>query len=180
MQFYPPKQCVKQALTAGLLAAMVLPFVPCASLADSFVLSEGTPVRLKLTQTLTSSKNKEGDPIHLKVIDDILDTEGETVLIQAGSDAWGTISEAIKKGRMGGKGELALTIDGAKAINQATVPLRATISREGHTKLGTVVALSVLVTPLFLLMRGKDAKILAGTPLSAYIDRDTRIALPPP
>lgn len=161
-----------------LLAALLIGMFPGVVLAEQFTLEEGTPVRLKLVNTVTSSKAHEGDEVSFKVIDDILAIDGKTVLIPAGSSAWGSVTEANKRGRIGGKGELALIIEGAQAANGKTVPLRASISREGHSKLGTVIALSLLVTPLFLFMRGKDAKIHAGAQLSAYIDRDSIIDIP--
>jgi hypothetical protein len=166
----------KRALSV-LLAINLMGIFPGVGLAETYSVDEGTPVRLALTQTVNSSKNKEGDRVEFKIIDDILALDGRTVLIEAGTIAWGSISEATKRGRIGNKGELALQVIGTKAVNGATIPLRASISREGQNKLGTVVALSVLISPLFLFMRGKDAKILAGTELSAYVDRSTPVEL---
>lgn len=164
-----------KAIALTLMTTFLMGMIPQSLLAEELSLEEGTPVRLKLVDTVTSSRNKEGDKITLKVVDDILALDGKTVLVQAGADAWGTVVEVSKRGRIGSKGELSLTIDGVKAVNGQKVPLRASINRQGSSQLGTVVALSLLVTPLFLLMRGKDAKIVAGTQLSAYIDRNTLI-----
>ncbi len=153
-------------------------FFPMHASAVPYPLDEGTPIRLRLAETVKSSKSREGDKVKLKVVEDVFATDGKTILIQAGTEAWGSVVEVEKRGRLGNKGTLALMIEGTRAVNGRTVPLRASINREGQSKLGTVVALSLIVTPLFLFMRGKDAKILAGTELSAYIDRDTVVDLP--
>lgn len=150
---------------------------PGACLAASYTVEEGTPLRLRLDQTINSSKNKEGDRVDFKVIEDVMALDGKTVLIKAGTPAWGTIVEANKRGRIGGKGELALQVVGTKAVNGKVVPLRASITREGQSKIGTVVALSLFVSPLFLFMRGRDAKVLAGAEISAYVDRNTQVEI---
>jgi len=147
--------------------------------ADQIVLAEGTPVQLKFRDTVSSGKNQPGDTINLVVLEDILADDGKTVLVKAGSAAWGTVADCKKRGMIGSKGELAISIDGTKAIDGKKIPLRANISREGQSRLGATVALSLIVTPLFLLMKGKDAKMLANVRVSAFVDRDTLITANP-
>ena len=43
-----------------------------------------------------------------------------------------------------------------------------------------MIAGTVLLSPLFLLMRGKDVTIEKGTALTVYVDGDREISLPPP
>ena len=47
--------------------------------------------------------------------------------------------------------------------------------KKGDDKTGTVIALTVLVSPLFLLKHGKDAKIKAGTKIKVYTDEEKKI-----
>jgi len=59
------------------------------------------------------------------------------------------------------------------------VRLRASSARKGEDKTGTVVVGTVLLSPLFLLMRGKDVTIERGTALTVYVDGDREISLTP-
>lgn len=156
---------------ASLLAFSISFALPFQVFADSLKLEEGEQVRLKLLDTLSSGTNHAGDSVAFQVIDDITAPDG-TVLIKAGTGAWGSVTNAEERGRMGEKGELSLAISGTKAVDGKKVALRASLNRDGKGKLGSVIALSLIVTPLFLLMRGKDAKIPAGSQLTAYIDRE--------
>jgi hypothetical protein len=57
------------------------------------------------------------------------------------------------------------------------IHIRGTKGREGDSRTGTAVALTVLFGPIGLIKHGKNVEIAAGTPLTAYIDQD--IWLPP-
>ena len=167
-------------LTALLMSGLFAAILPLQAMAQDLLLTEGTPIRLKLVDSLSSGKNRTGDSINFTVSDDVMADDGTTVLIKAGAPAWGTVSDCQKRAMMGQKGELSISIDGTKSVDGKKVPLRANVSRDGNSKLGATVALSLIVTPLFLLMKGKDAKIPAGTQISGYIDRDTTIAVAAP
>ena len=52
------------------------------------------------------------------------------------------------------------------------VRLRGTKGKEGESKTGATVALTVIFGPIGLIKHGKDVDIPAGTPLTAYIDQD--------
>jgi hypothetical protein len=73
---------------------------------------------------------------------------------------------------------LNFSIDHVKAPDGANVRLRASSARKGEDKTGTVIVGTVLLSPLFLIMRGKDVSILKGTNVIAYVDGDREIALP--
>jgi hypothetical protein len=62
-------------------------------------------------------------------------------------------------------------------VGSAKVHLRGTKGGEGKSGTGGAIALSLLVSPLFLLMHGKQIKVAKGTPLHAYVSDD--ISLPP-
>jgi hypothetical protein len=109
------------------------------------------------------------------VVDDVLGADEKTILIKAGTPAWGSISNLEERGHMGEKGQLSLSIEGTKSVDGKKIPLRAAVNRDGKAKLGTVIALSFIVTPLFLFMRGKDATIAAGTQVNTYVDRDMHV-----
>ncbi len=160
------------AFTYGVLA-------PLQVLADPIKLEEGAPVRLKLLDSISSGTNHEGDSVSFRVIDDVMAADGKTILIKSGAPAWGMVSKLEGRGCLGEKGQLSLAVEGAKSIDGKKIPLRAAVNREGKGQLGPVIALSVVICPLFLLMRGKDATIPAGTQISAYVDRDSLVEVTP-
>ncbi|MFI4974499.1 MAG: hypothetical protein ACHP84_08175 [Caulobacterales bacterium] len=64
-------------------------------------------------------------------------------------------------------------------IGDTKVHLRANKSQEGKSTQSTTIVLSLLVSPLFLLMHGKDATIPKGQAVVGYVDSDVDIAATP-
>lgn len=162
-------------LTISLLLTSTL-----AAMAEPLNLPEGTTVRLKTINSISSSNSQEGASVNFQVMDDVTAPDNKTVLLKAGSSAWGQVTNAKKRGRIGSGGELAITVEGSTAVDGTKIPLRANLKREGQEKQGASIALSFFITPLFLLMRGKDAQVPAGTEISAYVDRTVAVNLPVP
>ena len=145
------------------------------------ILQDGTPVRLRLTRTLSSADCKAGDRIDFEVEEPVV-LDGVTVIPQ-GSIAWGTVTEAEHKRRMTRGGKLAIALTEVQLANLQKAKLRATRDAKGggHTGVmaGAMVGTAVVfwpVAPVFLLMHGKEAKIPEGTEVTAYVDGDTVFA----
>src|SRR6266536_1749643 len=152
------------------------PTVPRPPLA--FGLTEDTPVRLKLTRTMSSHDAKVDEKVDFEVIEDV--KVGEVVVVQHGGMAIATVTEAKPKARMGKAGKLNMNIDYVQLISGEKVPLRAVKGGSGgsHTgaMTGAIVATSILffpAAPFFLFMHGKDITIPKGTEVTAYIAGDT-------
>jgi hypothetical protein len=62
------------------------------------------------------------------------------------------------------------------AVGGNHVRIRGTKGREGESKTGATVALTVLFGPIGLIKHGKNVEIAAGTPLTAYVDQDIWLA----
>jgi len=103
---------------------------------------------------------------------------GDLVGISKGSTAVGHVVEVEPKRRLGRAGKLSFSIDFVKAPDGANIRLRASSARKGEDKTGTVIVGSVLLSPLFLIMRGKDVSIPRRTNVMAYVDGDREFALP--
>jgi hypothetical protein len=159
---------------------LVLPFVVAPLLAQSgpgtVKINDATVVRLSLVDSLSSATNKVDDPVHFEVTEDV--KVGGIVAIPRGSTAVGHLVEAEARKHMGRSGRLNFTLDYVKAPDGTNLRLRATSSRKGDGKTGTVIVGTVLVSPLFLMMRGKDVEIPRGTEVVSYTDGDHQIALP--
>jgi len=142
------------------------------------ILEDGTPIKLRLTRTLSSAEARTGDRVDFQVVDPIV-LDGVTVVPQ-GSIAWGTITEAQRKRRMGRGGKLAVQVESVRLANSEKARLRAVREAQGKGHVGVMsgamVGTAIVflpAAPLFLLMHGKDVKIPEGTEVTAYIDGDT-------
>src|SRR5262245_56219207 len=65
----------------------------------AFGLEDGTPVRMRLTRTISSADAKVGDTVDFEVLEEI--KIGDAVIVPRGAIAWGTVTEAQPKRRMG-------------------------------------------------------------------------------
>jgi hypothetical protein len=152
------------------------PNVP-ATPAVGFLLEDGTPVHLVLSQNLSSADAVTGQTVEFEVVDDV--TANGFVVIPHGSTAWATITDAEHKKRMGRAGKLDLNVDKVRLADGEKAMLRAVkdVRGGGHTgaMVGAMVATSLVVwpaAPLFLLMHGKDVTIPKGTNVSAFVQGD--------
>ena len=139
---------------------------------------DGTALRLSLTQELSSATNAVDDPVHFEVVEDV--KVAGLVAFPMGSTAVGHVVEVDPRRRMGRAGKLNFTVDHVKAPDGSNLRLRASSTRKGEDKTGTVIVGSVVLSPLFLIMRGKDITIPKGTEITAYIDGDREFALAAP
>jgi|HubBroStandDraft_6_1064221.scaffolds.fasta_scaffold01201_11 hypothetical protein len=133
------------------------------------VLREGTDVKLKFADDLSSKTAEEGDPVNLILDEDV--KVGDVVVAKAGCKAVGEITNAKKAGMMGKAGELNLRLEHL-TVGDQRVRLRGIKGKEGEGKVGTAVALTVLFGPIGLIKHGKNVEVKAGTPLTAYVDED--------
>jgi len=145
-----------------------------APAANKISLKEGTEVKLKFADDLSSKTASEGDPVNLILDEDI--KIGDVVVAKAGCKAVGSVTNAKKAGMMGKAGELNMRLEHL-TIGDERVKLRGSKGKEGQGKEGTAVALTVLFGPIGLIKHGKNVEVKAGTPLTAYVD-DT-VSLPP-
>jgi len=164
------------------IVASALTLSPTLSLAQEqkMVLEEGTPVQLVLSETISSADEKVGNTVGFEVVEDV--KVGDTVVIPRGATAWGTVTVAEPKKRMGRAGKLDVNLDKVRLGDGEKVLLSATKGGKGggHTgaMVGAMVATSLVIwpaAPLFLLMHGKDITIPKGTKLTAYISGDATL-----
>ena len=167
------------ALLLQLPLAAIQPAQPqqpaATSAANKFVLDDGTPIRLRLDRTLSSSDAKTGDNIDFEVLEEV--KVGEVLVIPKGNIAIGTVTDAEHKKRMARGGKLDIEIDYVKLADGEKAALRAVKETKGggHTgaMTGAIVATSLVVwpaAPFFLFMHGKDTTIPKGTEITAYVN----------
>jgi len=143
----------------------------------AFGLEDGTPVKLRTNRTVSSADAHVNDTLDFEVLEEV--KVHDVVVIPRGGIAWGTITEAQPKRRMGREGKLNINIDDVKLTSGEKIPLRAVKEAKGGghqgAMTGAIVATSIVffpAAPLFLLMHGKDITIPKGTEITAYINGD--------
>lgn len=153
---------------------------PTATASRPFVLEDGTPVKLRLSQTVSSADAHVNDRVEFEVLEDVI--VGSVVVIPKGSTALGTVTEAMPKRRMARGGKLEIVMDSVRLVNGQKAALRAVKEGKGggHTggmTVGIVAAAVVFwpAAPLFLLMHGKDITFPKGTDVPTFINGDMKL-----
>ena len=141
--------------------------------ANGCLLREGTQVELKFANAISSKTAHIGDSVEFQLDDDL--KVGDAIVVPKGAHAVATVSDAKKSGMMGRPGELSVQIQ-YLLVGSNHVRIRGTQGREGDSKTGATVALTVIFGPIGLIKHGKNIVIPAGTPLTAYVDQDVWLA----
>src|ERR1039458_8383091 len=89
------------------------------------LLPEGTKVRVRLEQSLSSSTADQGQPVQLSVVEAV-EVDGVEV-IHSGASVHGTVTEAQPKRMMGRTGKLDFSIDSIVVAGNGKVPVRYNI-----------------------------------------------------
>ena len=138
-------------------------------------LEDGTPVKLRISQTVSSANAHLNDRVEFEVLEDI--KVAGAVIIPKGGIAWGAVTEAKPKRWAGRGGKLEIVMDSVRLVDGERAALRATkeVKGGGHAGVMTVgiVATGLLfwpVAPLFLFIHGKDIKIPKGTEVPTFIN----------
>jgi hypothetical protein len=144
----------------------------------AFGLEEGTPVKLRITRTISSADAQVNETVDFEVLEEV--KVHDVVVVPRGGTAWGTVTDAQSKRRMGRGGKLDINIDNVRLVDGEKVALRAVKDAKGGghqgAMTGAIVATSIVffpAAPLFLLMHGKDITIPKGTEITAYVNGDT-------
>lgn len=143
-------------------------------------LLDGTPVKLRLSETISSADAKVGQEIPFEVVEDI--SVDDVVVLPKGATAIATVTEAEHKKSMGRAGKLNISISYARLKDQEKVALRAVKDSKGGGHVGAmtgaIVATSIVffpAAPLFLFIHGKDISIPQGTEITAFVEGDMHL-----
>jgi hypothetical protein len=138
-------------------------------------LEDGTPVRLRFSQTVSSADAHLNDRVEFEVLEDI--KVADVLIIPKGGIAWGTVTEAQPKRRMARGGKLEIVLDSVRLVDGERAALRATKEVKGGGHTGAMTA-GIVVTglllwpaaPFFLFMHGKDISIPKGTEVPTFVN----------
>jgi hypothetical protein len=180
---------LKNFLAVAIISALLAPTVfgqqqtdttinpaPTQVAAQPFVLTDGTPVKLRTTQPMSSSDefhNYIGEKIPFDVVEDV--TVDGIVIIAKVAKALGTINEHEGKKWAGRGGKLDVSLNYVRLSDGERDDLSAFAGGKGKGHTGRMVgamAVTALFTfggsALFLMMHGKDITIPAGAEVTAY------------
>ena len=157
-----------------LLFVAVLGLLPGRAEAPQTVIKAGTIVVLETTNAISSKDAQAGQTVGLRVRYDVM-VKGRAV-IKAGAPGSATITSAEHRKGMGKEGSLAMKPSVVQAVDGQMVPLVGSGStNSGNDTKGATIGLAVVVSPLFLLKKGKDATIPSGYEIQATVASETSV-----
>jgi uncharacterized Zn-binding protein involved in type VI secretion len=143
-------------------------------------LLDGTAVKLRLGENLSSATAKTGQSVTFEVTENVV-VQGVTVLPK-GAQALATVTEANTKKSMGRGGKLNVNVDSARLLDGEKVQLRAVQDNKGGGHVGAMTGAMVATAivffpaaPLFLFVHGKDITIPKGTEVTAFVEGDMKL-----
>lgn len=162
-----------QFFRSFVVAGFVIPILLYAQQpkSNAVKIPDGTVVSAKITEDLNSGKNHQNDPVHGEIAEDVK-IDG-AVVIAKGASVIGHVTEAEPKGRWGHSGNLAYSLDYAKAVDGSNIRLRGSSSQGGKDNKG---ALMLGLSGAFV--HGKNIDVPKGTLLSTYVDGEHTVTVP--
>lgn len=142
---------------------------------QEIVVPDGTEFSVMTVDEISSKTASENDPVNLRVLDPV--RVGNTVVIAAGTLVKGSVANVEQRGHLGKGGKLGLRVDSTTAVDGQKIRLRASKGKGGTDTVGSTIALSLLISPLFLLRRGNHAVIKPGTKIEVFTDEEKRVVV---
>lgn len=143
-------------------------------------LLDGTPVKLRLSQSISSADAKVGQEVAFEVVEDV--KVDDAIVLAKGATAIANVTEADHKKSMGRGGKLNVVISYARLADNEKISLRAVKEAKGGGHVGAMtsamVATSIVffpAAPLFLFIHGKDITIPQGTEITAFVEGDMHL-----
>lgn len=135
------------------------------------VLPEGTVIRMNSQADMGSKINQTGDVVYFEVAED-LESKGE-VVVPAGTKVVGTVTKSKRAKLAGTNSKFEISVDYLALANGENIRLRANKELDNQEdKQILVIGAAVLVSPLFLLFKGKEVVIPSGTQFEALLAED--------
>jgi hypothetical protein len=153
-----------QPVAAPIEAAAVQ--APAVAADGTLTLNAGIPVTLAVSQEVNSSKNHQGDPVPLTVLNDV--KIGDTIVIPRGTPAVGEVTWRTGKGAFGKSGKLEFVLHHID-LNGQRIPIAGEYRQEGE---GNTIATGVAIIAVGVFagfITGKRARLPMGRELMARI-----------
>jgi uncharacterized membrane protein len=168
--------------TAGFLAGVFLFALVAPALAAGFTVPAGTTVPLEFAQGLDSRQARKGDPVNLRVREDV--TVNGLPVIAKGARATAQVMEVRQPKRFGHKAEIKLCQVRVRAVDERWIQLGQYTSgkRYGNGKAVSAEAGGlILLGPIGLaagaFFKGGHVVIKPGTAIIGVVQHDTLVRI---
>jgi hypothetical protein len=143
---------------------------------DALVLKEGTEIKLRFAQNVTSRVARPGQMIEFTVAEPVV-VDGVTV-IKEGARSIGYVANTESAGGNGKGGAMEIRMEAVRTRGKM-VKLTGSDARAEKRATGKVVGMTILFGLTgFLSARGHEVKIPEGTPMEAYVAEDVNFPRP--
>ncbi|MFA6247167.1 MAG: hypothetical protein WC615_09505 [Mucilaginibacter sp.] len=133
-------------------------------------LSEGVVLTVGLMQKLSSKVNHTGDIIDMQVTEPYI--IGDRVILNKGLKVSGHLTECTKAKGMGKPGTINISVDYLTLEDGRIIKLTSDLKQEGKNRTGSAIAEAVVLTPFFLLKKGKEVTYDIGQTFKVYVAKD--------
>jgi LssY C-terminus len=147
---------------------------------DQLIIPDGTPVELRLAESVSSAHARVGDLLNFIVVKDV--SIGGFTVIQAGTMARGSVTGVKGRRFLGIGGKVSLRLDSVELATGDRVGVRAKKEVKGGSRTKLMVAAMIVTsliflpaTPVFLLTQGHTSTVLKSTEVTGRIDGATPV-----
>jgi hypothetical protein len=153
-------------------------FISAGLAAAQMTIPDGTKLRVRLDQTISSATAEQGQAVELSITEAV--KVNDQVVVPDGARVTGTVTMAQEKRHMGRAGKLDFSIDRVRAVDGEWIPIRYTVNKAAggshSVSTGVLTAGAAVLfwpaAPAFLLIKGKDVTINKGVVFDAFTDAD--------
>jgi hypothetical protein len=150
---------------------------PSAPTPSTVRIPEGTEVRVRLEDQLSSATSAPGDLFTVSTTEEIQLADG--TVIPPGYRGRREVTFTDKPGMLGKAGQLNMRLDFVR-IGGVRVRLVASKGMKGKGSATSAWVLGALVAFPFLAIHGHNVVVPIGTPITAFVDNDTDVPFPVP
>jgi hypothetical protein len=137
---------------------------------NTFKVPEGTPINITLKDPISSETTRVNDLVYFTV-DKAVEINGIEV-IKKGATARAVVKEAKKAHMLGRRGKLAFEFFDVSMADGSLAGIKSNYVGKGGGLSGGVMAGTIILSPLFLLMGGSEAKYKPGLQFNVYLAQD--------
>jgi hypothetical protein len=172
----------------SLILAVSLLLISFKSPQTKLLLKSGTPCQVQINQDISSENFTTGQVFSCRVVSDVK-VEGKTV-ISAGAAARGQVVIATKARGLGREGSITLSVKSLQAVDGQEVLINSNVlSRAGDNReliawgcaiggcVGSILIYPLVLSPLMLLIKGKNATFPSGTIFDSTIATNVEILI---
>ena len=144
--------------------------------ANVSVLESGTRIILINKANLSGELMTVGMSFELYVRDDFVDANGY-ILFKQNTMVTATVTKAEKKKALGKAGEFGFAVESVKATDGQQIGVSYNFNTAGESKSAAAIGVGAVLFAPALLMKGKEAEIIAGTQFPVIIRSTTKIKI---